>query len=121
MTVPHSTPAGRARKSGRPNKPAKPSKHFPLTAHASGQWCKKILGKIHYFGKWDQPQAALERWLEEKDHLLAGLAPPAPANDVGLRVRDLVNQFMDARMQGCLPGESPRTPGAITILHAMSS
>ena len=37
------------------NKPAKPYPEFPLTAHPAGYWCKKIRGKIHYFGPWDDP------------------------------------------------------------------
>jgi hypothetical protein len=27
------------------------SDKFPLTLHSTGQYCKKIKGKIHYFGK----------------------------------------------------------------------
>ena len=27
----------------------KPYAGFPLTAHSSGVWCKKIRGKLHYF------------------------------------------------------------------------
>ena len=36
-------------KQNRP-KPRKPSPSFPLTPHNNGQWCKKIRGKIHFFG-----------------------------------------------------------------------
>lgn len=39
-------------------KPAKPSPDFPLTAHATRRWCKKIKGKLHYFGRWDDPEGA---------------------------------------------------------------
>ena len=63
MTARHSTPTKHSRKSG---KPVKPQKDFPLTAHPSGQWCKKVLGKIYYFGTWDDPQAAFKRWIYRK-------------------------------------------------------
>lgn len=93
MTARHSTPSGRARK-GQPTKPKKPHPDFPLTPHASGQWCKKVLGKIQYFGAWGDPQAALNRWLAEKDYLLAGKLPPAPGP---FTVRELVNENMNAQ------------------------
>ena len=53
-------------------KPAKPSDDFPLFPHDSGQWAKKVKGKLHYFGPWADPDAALKRWIAEKDDLLAG-------------------------------------------------
>ena len=28
------------------------SDKFPLTLHSTGQYCKKIKGKMHYFGKY---------------------------------------------------------------------
>ena len=34
-------------------KPPKPYPLFPLTAHPTRRWCKKIAGKLHYFGPWD--------------------------------------------------------------------
>ncbi|MFA5864727.1 MAG: hypothetical protein WC975_08565 [Phycisphaerae bacterium] len=39
-------------------KPIKPYPTFPLTTHPNGQWCKKIRGKIHFFGVWADPEAA---------------------------------------------------------------
>ena len=48
---------------------------FPLTRHPRGYWCKKVRGKIHYFGKiGDDPEGekAVNQWLDQKDDLLAG-------------------------------------------------
>jgi hypothetical protein len=44
---------------GKPAKPSKPRPDFPLTAHPAGYWCKKIRGKVHAFGPWDDPDGAL--------------------------------------------------------------
>jgi hypothetical protein len=38
----------------------KPNAEFPFFAHATGRWVKKIRGKIHYFGPWNDPDRALE-------------------------------------------------------------
>ena len=53
----------------RKSKPKKPYPEFPLYAHATGRWAKKIRGRIHYFGPWDDPNGALELYLEERDYL----------------------------------------------------
>src|SRR5262245_41891524 len=47
------------------DRPAKPSPDFPLFAHASGQWAKKIRGRMHYFGRWDDPEGALRSYNEQ--------------------------------------------------------
>ena len=43
------------------------SDKFPLTFHPTGQYCKKIKGKIYYFGS-DKKQA-LEKYLNQAPYL----------------------------------------------------
>jgi hypothetical protein len=48
--------------SGRTNTPTQPDKlcpDFPLDDRAAGRWAEKIRRHFHYFGTWDDPQAAL--------------------------------------------------------------
>jgi integrase len=74
-------------------KPAKPYPEFPLFAHATRRWAKKIRGRMHYFGPWDDPDGALKKYLAERDALHAGRTPrPAPE---GLTVKALVNAFLN--------------------------
>jgi integrase len=67
----------------------KPHPEFPLHAHATGRWAKKIHGKRVYFGKVaDDPEGerALELWLEQKDDLLAGRKPRSKAGLVTVAI-----------------------------------
>src|SRR5271157_4454563 len=91
-------------------KPAKPSSDFPLFPHATGRWAKKIKGKLHYFGPWGDPDAALARYVEERDDLYAGRKPRRKG--VGLTVKDLVNKFLIAKKARVDAGElAPGTFG----------
>jgi integrase len=93
----------------------KPYPDFPLTAHSSGRWCKKIRQRTFYFGPISDPQAALDRWLKEKDDLLAGRVPRARQQEEGQEgqtLRDLCNEFLTAKKHKLDLGElSPRTFG----------
>jgi hypothetical protein len=78
-----------------PAKPAKPYAGFPLFAHAAGVWAKKIRGKLHYFGPWNDPDGALQKYLEQKDDLHASRTPrPDPE---ALTVKELANTFLNAK------------------------
>src|SRR5437868_14090099 len=78
--------------SGKPSKPNKPYPDFPLTAHPAGYWCKKIRGKLHYFGPWADPDGALSKYLEQRDALHAGRKPRADAH--AATVKDLANAYL---------------------------
>lgn len=84
-------------------KPEKPRPDFPLFAHAAGVWAKKIRGKLHYFGPWSDPDAALKKYLDEKDDLQAGRKPRAKRD--GLPLRDALNRFLTAKKNKADAGE----------------
>jgi len=86
-------------------KPAKPHADFPLYAHRSGRWAKKIRGRLHYFGPWDDPEAALNLYIDQKDDLLAGREPQRKE---GLTVRELVNRFLASKEARVETGELKR-------------
>ena len=77
----------------KPTKQNKLHKNFPLTAHKNRQFCKKVRGKIHYFGTVNDPQAALNEWLRVKDDLLAGREPRPAEGD--FTIADICNAFLE--------------------------
>jgi integrase len=89
MSEAHSISAAASRK------PTKPYPEYPLTPHPAGYWCKKIRGKLHYFGPWDDSDGALARYLEQKDALHAGRTP-RPERE-GLTVKQLCNEFLNSK------------------------
>lgn len=76
-------------------KPAKPYPDFPLFPHATRRWAKKIKGKLHYFGPWDDPDGALKNYLDQRDDLHAGRTPRARTN--GLTIREICNRFLTSK------------------------
>lgn len=83
---------------------------FPLTVAPCGSWCKKVRGRTHYFGPLREKDEALDRWLEDKDYLLAGMDPPALA--AGSTVEELLDLFLedcdDRISQGGMEARSKR-------------
>src|SRR3984893_9702395 len=64
-----------------PGKPSKPYPDFPLFPRSDGRWAKKIKGKMHYFGPWDDPEGALRRYRDFASGKVAEELQPAPAAD----------------------------------------
>ncbi len=77
-------------------KQTKPSPDFPLTWHPSGYWCKKVNGKLHYFGQRNStPQVALAEWIRDRDYILAGA--PRPSCVDGMTLKQGLNRFLNDR------------------------
>jgi integrase len=85
------------------SKPSKPHPEFPLFSHATGRWAKKIRGKLHYFGPWDNPDASLEKYMRDKDALHAGLTPALTPDQ--LTVFSLCGRFLTTKKQLLKTGE----------------
>jgi integrase len=102
----------------KPAKPSKPYPEFPLTAHPAGYWCKKIRGKLHYFGPRFDPSnpvaaaaaadAALVEYNQQADALHTGRTPRPSAD--GVTVKAAANEFLNHKDEKLRAGElSPRT------------
>jgi len=72
---------------------ARPSADFPLFRHATGQWAKKIKGKLIDFGT--DADAALNKYLDEKDDRQAGRTPPGRTGDK--TIADVCNAFLTSK------------------------
>jgi integrase len=85
----------------------KPYPDFPLTPHPNGQWCKKIRGRIHYFGRWGDWEAALRLYLDQKDDLHAGRRPHIEGE---MTVGMALNHFLSSKKRLEQAGElTPRS------------
>src|SRR5689334_18813863 len=75
-----------------------------LTKHSTGQWKKKIKGKVYYFGtKYGE---ALERY----HRLMAGLRPPAPKpNSIKGTVGQLLEAWYAAKAEQLKQGHLTKT------------
>ncbi|HET6325832.1 MAG TPA: hypothetical protein VFG04_14240, partial [Planctomycetaceae bacterium] len=110
-----STRSRRSRKSSI-DRPPKPYPEFPLGAANNGRWQKKILGKIHYFGRWgkvvdgsltriegDGWKDALEIYKAQVDDLYAGRTPRTKSD--ALTIKELCNRFLTAKKRRLDAGE----------------
>lgn len=80
------------------SKPKKPHPKFPLTAHRNGQWCKKIRGKIHFFGVWSDPDAALDNYHRNAAALHAGQSIVVAREDE-FTLKELGNEYLAYQME----------------------
>ena len=78
------------------DKPNKPTPDFPLTAHRNGRWRKKIRGKDHYFGRWDDPYGALAEYQAHLDGSKGAAVQPRRAAGTHLTLADAVNDYLAA-------------------------
>ena len=78
-------------------KPAKPYDDFPLFPHPTKRRAKKIRGKMHYFGHWDDPEGALKTFLDQRDDLYAGRRPRSESDD--LDIRESLNRFLTSKQR----------------------
>lgn len=86
----------------RPTRPA----GSPLFPHNTGQWCRKIRGKIHSFGVWADHAAALERHGKEYPYLKAGV--PLPDSFDGATVKSCIDKFLTAKEDEANAGQITR-------------
>lgn len=89
-------------------KPQKPWPKYPLTPHKNGQFCKKINGKIWYFGS--DSDAALARYEAEVADIKAGRDPRQSQRHSGLTIADICHRFIDWKKSEVASGDlSSRT------------
>ncbi len=73
-----------------------------------GYWAKKVRGRMHYFGPWEDPDGALAKYLEQKDDLHAGNTPRKA--QAAFTIKDAVNEYLNAKDSRVASGElSART------------
>jgi integrase len=96
-TLSVSKPRKRRRDATHAEAPAKPYPDFPLFPHATKRWAKKIRGHLHYFGPWDDPMGALDRYLKQRDDLHAGRKPRDEAECDEVTVKVVTNKWLNLK------------------------
>jgi integrase len=79
------------------------SDKFPLTLHKTGQYCKKIKGKLYYFGT--DKRAALNRYLEQAAYLHVGKLSKPKSTGNTLSIKTLCNLYLDHQESCSIIGE----------------
>jgi len=68
------------------------SDKFPLTLHPTGQYCKKIKGKIHYFGS--NKQKALQKYLDQATWLHGTQEDVQKIKDENMTLKQLCDMYL---------------------------
>lgn len=79
--------------SNRRPKRKKRSDKFPLTLHPTGQYCKKIRGKLYYFGS--DKQRAFQRYVEQAANLHTGKPLTSKSSDDSTCLKDVCNLYLE--------------------------
>ena len=78
------------------------SDKFPLTRHPTGQYCKKIKGKIRYFGT--DKKKALERYLAQATYLHGSQSLMQKASNGKMPLRQLCDLYLQYQHSRLLAG-----------------
>jgi len=79
------------------------SDKFPLTLHPTGQYCKKINGKIRYFGK--DKKKALEKYLAQSTYLHGPQSLAEKISNGKKALRQLCNLYLHYQNSRVLVGD----------------
>ena len=79
------------------------SDKFPLTLHPTGQYCKKIKGKLYYFG--NDKQQALQRYLEQAAYLHTNKATLPKTGNNNISIKMLCNLYLERQESRAEIGE----------------
>ena len=75
------------------SKRKKRSDKFPLTLHPTGQYCKRVKGKLYYFGT--DRQQAFQRYLEQAAYLHTGRGTRPKSTTDTLSIKTLCNLYLE--------------------------
>ena len=79
------------------------SDKFPLTLHPTGQYCKKIKGRIHYFGV--NKKQALDRYLEQATYLHGGQNSVYKSYNGSMTLKQLSDLYLEYQHSKLLTGD----------------
>jgi len=79
------------------------SDKFPLTLHPTGQYCKKINGKIRYFGK--DKKKALEKYLAQATYLHGAQSLAQKISNGKMTLKQLCDLYLQYQNSRVLVGD----------------